>query len=91
MLPLGDIQYDSPSASNLKAVYDRTWGRVKSISRPVLGNHDGSGGSYFDYFNGPGRGKGRAGRPRIGAPVAGSGHSWEEARSLMDGRALEWS
>jgi calcineurin-like phosphoesterase family protein len=62
VLPLGDIQYDSPSASNLKAVYDRTWGRVRSISRPVLGNHDGTGSSYFDYFNGPGAVKGRAGR-----------------------------
>lgn len=62
VLPLGDIQYDSPSASNLKAVYNRTWGRVKSISHPVLGNHDGAGNSYFDYFNGPGAANGRAGR-----------------------------
>jgi hypothetical protein len=62
VLPLGDIQYDSPSASNLKAVYNRTWGRVRSISHPVLGNHDGAGNSYFDYFNGPGAAKGRAGR-----------------------------
>jgi acid phosphatase type 7 len=61
VLPLGDIQYDSPSAANLQAVYDPTWGRVKSISRPVLGNHDGSGASYFDYFNGPGAANGPAG------------------------------
>jgi acid phosphatase type 7 len=61
VLPLGDIQYDSPSAANLKAVYDPTWGRVKSISRPVLGNHDGAGASYFDYFNGPGAADGPAG------------------------------
>jgi len=61
VLPLGDIQYDSPSAANLKAVYDPTWGRVKSISRPILGNHDGSGNSYFDYFNGPGAANGPAG------------------------------
>jgi len=61
VLPLGDIQYDSPTAANLKAVYDPTWGRVKSISRPVLGNHDGSGASYFDYFNGRGAANGRAG------------------------------
>jgi hypothetical protein len=26
VLPLGDIQYDSPSAANLQAVYDPTWG-----------------------------------------------------------------
>jgi hypothetical protein len=61
VLPLGDIQYDSPSAANLSAVYDPTWGRVKSISRPVLGNHDGTGASYFDYFNGPGAANGPAG------------------------------
>ena len=61
VLPLGDIQYDSPIAANLKAVYDPTWGRVKSISRPVLGNHDGAGASYFDYFNGPGAANGPAG------------------------------
>ena len=61
VLPLGDVQYDSPRAANLKAVYDPTWGRVKSISRPVIGNHDGSGASYFDYFNGPGAANGPAG------------------------------
>ena len=61
VLPLGDIQYDSPTAANLKAVYDPTWGRVKSISRPVIGNHDGTGASYFDYFNGPGAANGPAG------------------------------
>lgn len=61
VLPLGDIQYNSPTAANLKAVYHPTWGRVKSISRPVIGNHDGSGASYFDYFNGPGAANGPAG------------------------------
>ncbi len=61
VLPLGDVQYDSPTAANLKAVYDPTWGRVKSISRPVIGNHDGAGASYFDYFNGPGAANGPAG------------------------------
>ena len=62
VLPLGDIQYDSPSAANLNAVYNPTWGRVKSISRPMLGNHDGAGAAYFDYFNGPGAADGPAGR-----------------------------
>jgi hypothetical protein len=61
VLPLGDIQYDSPSAANLQAVYNPTWGRLKPISRPVLGNHDGAGASYFDYFNGPGAANGPAG------------------------------
>ena len=61
VLPLGDIQYNSPTASNLSTVYNPTWGRVKSISRPVLGNHDGAGNSYFDYFNGAGAANGPAG------------------------------
>src|SRR4029450_9006702 len=60
--PRGDAQYDSPTAANLKAVYNPTWGRVKSISRPVIGNHDGSGASYFDYFNGPVAADGADGR-----------------------------
>ncbi len=40
VLPLGDIQYEDASLSNILAIYDPTWGRVKSISRPVLGNHE---------------------------------------------------
>ena len=58
----------STSAGTLAAFrssYDRTWGRVKAITRPVVGNHEyetpGAAG-YFDYFNGPGRATGRAGR-----------------------------
>ena len=62
VLPLGDIQYDSASAANLAAVYDPTWGRVKSISHPVLGNHDGTTAQgYFDYFDGAGAADGPAG------------------------------
>jgi hypothetical protein len=61
VLPLGDIQYNSASLSNIRAVYDPTWGRVKSISRPILGNHEGSGLGYFDYFNGAGAADGPAG------------------------------
>jgi hypothetical protein len=61
VLPLGDIQYDSASLSNIMAVYDPTWGRVKSISRPILGNHESGGTGYFDYFNGSGVTDGPAG------------------------------
>src|SRR3954471_6192012 len=46
VLPLGDIQYDSASATDLNLVYDPTWGRIKAISRPVLGNHEGAGADY---------------------------------------------
>ena len=63
VLPLGDEQYDNGDLKNFRASYDPTWGRVKSITSPVPGNHEyktaGAAG-YFDYFGaaaGP-RGKG---------------------------------
>jgi hypothetical protein len=61
VLPLGDIQYDSASTDRINAVYAPTWGRVKAISRPIMGNHEGGGTGYFDYFNGPGVSDGPAG------------------------------
>jgi calcineurin-like phosphoesterase family protein len=61
VLALGDLQYNSASLSNLRASYDRSWGRFKSITRPALGNHEGSGSGYFDYFNGSGAVNGPAG------------------------------
>jgi hypothetical protein len=61
VLPLGDIQYDSASLAKINAVYAPTWGRVKSISRPILGGHEGVGNGYFDYFNGSGAPDGPAG------------------------------
>ena len=65
VLTLGDNQYERGSLSAFRLAYDRTWGRVKGITRPTVGNHEyltpGAAG-YFDYFNGPGRVAGRAGR-----------------------------
>jgi calcineurin-like phosphoesterase family protein len=61
VLPLGDIQYDSASAANIQAVYAPTWGRVKAISHPILGNHETNPTPYFDYFNGVGVADGPAG------------------------------
>jgi hypothetical protein len=52
VLALGDLQYNSASLSNLRASYDRSWGRFKSITSPVVGNHEGNANGYFDYFNG---------------------------------------
>jgi chitodextrinase len=60
-LALGDLQYNSASLSNLQNSYDKTWGRFKSITRPVLGNHESTGTGYFDYFNGSGVNNGPAG------------------------------
>ena len=61
VLALGDVQYSSASLSKILASYDKSWGRVKSITRPVLGNHESSGTGYFDYFNGKGVPTGPAG------------------------------
>jgi acid phosphatase type 7 len=62
VLPLGDIQYDSATTARINAVYAPTWGRMKSISRPILGNHEpGAATGFFDYFNGPGVSDGPAG------------------------------
>jgi hypothetical protein len=60
LLPLGDEQYQCGELANFNASYEPSWGRFKSISRPVPGNHeygvdapcpsvtDASG--YFSYF-----------------------------------------
>jgi chitodextrinase len=61
VLALGDLQYNSASLSNLLGSYDHSWGRVKSITRPALGNHESTGNGYFDYFNGSGAVNGPAG------------------------------
>jgi acid phosphatase type 7 len=62
VLPLGDTQY-TPTLAQYNVSYHRSWGRFKSISRPVIGNHeygDHNARGYFGYFGrraGP-RGKG---------------------------------
>jgi hypothetical protein len=72
VLPLGDTQYEegvyndyfkgTPSLPGTG--YNPTWGRLKSVTRPAVGNHEyltpGAAG-YFDYFNGPGNFTGPAG------------------------------
>src|SRR5919109_4564076 len=64
VLPLGDTQYDTAKLTSFMSSYDPTWGRVKSITRPAIGNHEylttGAAG-YFDYFNGTGNNTGPAG------------------------------
>jgi hypothetical protein len=53
VLALGDVQYGDASYESFLASYDHSWGRVRSITRPVPGNHDyevdGAAG-YFRYF-----------------------------------------
>jgi Ca2+-binding RTX toxin-like protein len=61
VLPLGDLQYETGALAKFQSCYDPTWGRVKPISRPVIGNHEEAGGGYFEYFNGAGATTGPAG------------------------------
>jgi hypothetical protein len=53
VLPLDD-QYERGQLGAFDVSYAPTWGRFKSISRPVLGNHEytdpaGGAAGYFDY------------------------------------------
>ncbi|MDP9259247.1 MAG: metallophosphoesterase, partial [Actinomycetota bacterium] len=53
VLPLGDVQYDSGTAAEFAASYQPSWGRLKAITHPAVGNHEyGSPGAspYFQYF-----------------------------------------
>lgn len=40
VLPLGDIQYYCGGLDAFEQSYDLSWGRVKDITRPVVGNHE---------------------------------------------------
>jgi acid phosphatase type 7 len=64
VLTLGDNQYHVGSLSDFNASFDPTWGRLKPIIHPAIGNHEyGTAGArgYFDYFNGVGNQSGPAG------------------------------
>ena len=53
VLALGDNQYEKGEFANFQASYDPTWGRFKSITRPVAGNHEYYGSNaegYYQYF-----------------------------------------
>jgi hypothetical protein len=52
VMAVGDLAYPDGSKKNF-ACYDKTWGRVKSRTRPAPGNHEfhSAGASpYFHYF-----------------------------------------
>jgi hypothetical protein len=58
VLPLGDLQYECGQASAYRTVYDPSWGRVKAVSHPAVGDNEYSGSGcstagasgYFGYF-----------------------------------------
>ncbi len=52
VMAIGDLAYPDGSEANF-ACYDRTWGRVKSRTRPAPGNHEFhtlGAAYYFQYF-----------------------------------------
>jgi len=53
VLTLGDTQYEDNAYSKFLAAYDPTWGRVKAITHPAIGNHEyltKNAAGYFQYF-----------------------------------------
>src|ERR1051325_5421541 len=40
VLALGDTQYDRGAPSQYAGSYDPSWGRVKAVTRPAVGNHE---------------------------------------------------
>jgi hypothetical protein len=64
VLALGDEQYNTGSLAQFQQSYATSFGRLKAITRPIVGNHEyetaGAAG-YFDYFNGTGVQAGPAG------------------------------
>jgi acid phosphatase type 7 len=50
VLPLGDTQYERGALGAFQQSYAPSWGRVKSISRPAVGNHEYQTADAVDYF-----------------------------------------
>jgi hypothetical protein len=57
VLPLGDNQYECGDLSAFRSSYAASWGRLKAISHPAVGNHEygeacgrSSAVGYFRYF-----------------------------------------
>ncbi len=53
LLGLGDYQYEVASAADFAAAYAPSWGRMKDITRPAIGNQElkvNKASTYFGYF-----------------------------------------
>jgi hypothetical protein len=54
VLVLGDAQYEDGALEAFQKAYAKTWGKVKTITRPSPGNHEyysaPSAAGYFTYF-----------------------------------------
>ncbi len=71
--PDGDLVF-SGTASNYSNYYNPSFGQLKSISHPAIGNHDGNT-AYYDYWDGVGNTTGKAG-PRGEGWYSFSKGSW---------------
>src|SRR5690349_19268142 len=66
VLAPGDTQYEQGLLDTYLQSYDPSWGRLRTITHPAVGNHEyyggaGDGAGYFDYFDGVGANDGPAG------------------------------
>jgi hypothetical protein len=62
---LGDAQYEDGVAAKFALSFDPSWGRLKPLMHPAIGNHeyyDPTASGYWDYFDGPGQASGPAGQ-----------------------------
>jgi 3',5'-cyclic AMP phosphodiesterase CpdA len=53
VLALGDLAYQNGDPAQYRACYGPNWGRHRSRTRPVIGNHDARtarGAGYYGYF-----------------------------------------
>jgi len=55
VLTLGDNQYENGELSKFEQSYAKSWGALKSITHPTIGNHEygdpaGGASGYFHYF-----------------------------------------
>jgi hypothetical protein len=50
---LGDYQYELPSAADYAAAYDPSWGRLRDITYPAVGNQElkvNKANTFYEYF-----------------------------------------
>jgi hypothetical protein len=59
-IPMGDL-LESGSYSNFMNYYHPTWNVYNHITYPSIGNHEGNGQGYWDYWNGVGVSSGKGG------------------------------
>ncbi len=50
VLTLGDHQYPDGKIEDFQRSYDKSWGRLKQITHPSMGNHEQAGEGYYAYF-----------------------------------------